>query len=92
MYFIVRELVMELLSQQPPGSFIVRESSSNPGCHALSVVAQDWQILHYLLVRDSQGYFIQVTTSSVYVYVCVVVVHHHVHVYVLPFAMSMFEI
>lgn len=57
-----RQVVMELLSQQPPGSFMVRDSSSNPGCHALSVKSPDGQIIHYLLVRDAHGYFIQVNS------------------------------
>lgn len=58
---------MDLLSRQPPGSFMVRDSSSNPGCHALSVVAPNGEILHYLLVGDAGGYFIQVMVNIIMV-------------------------
>ena len=51
---------MDILSYQPPGSFIVRDSSSNPGCHALSMKSPDGHIMHYLIAKDGRGYFIQV--------------------------------
>jgi hypothetical protein len=54
-----RELVMDILHHQPPGSFMVRDSSTNPGCHALSIVAPNHQILHYLIIRNPDGFYIQ---------------------------------
>ena len=51
---------MEILKDQPSGSFMVRDSSSNPGCHAISLVAPDGEILHYLIVKDVYGYYINV--------------------------------
>ena len=51
---------MDILAYQPPGSFIVRDSSSNPGCHALSMKSPDGHIMHYLIAKDGRGYFIQV--------------------------------
>ena len=55
-----REIVMDILSQEPPGSFIVRDSASNPGCHALSVKLPDGHVMHYLIVKDASGYYLQV--------------------------------
>lgn len=65
---------MEILKDQPSGSFMVRDSSSNPGCHAISLVAPDGEILHYLLVRDTQGYFISVRKTKIIIIVCTSVI------------------
>ena len=65
---------MDILAYQPPGSFIVRDSTSNPGCHAISLKGPDGSILHYLIARDHTGYFIQVCVCmSVCVSLCVCV-------------------
>ncbi|KAF8567323.1 hypothetical protein P879_08299 [Paragonimus westermani] len=34
---VPREVALELLSLQPPGSFVIRDSGSHPNCYALSV-------------------------------------------------------
>ena len=55
---------MDILAYQPPGSFMVRDSSSNPGCHALSMKSPDGNIMHYLIGKDYNGYFIQVCCTK----------------------------
>lgn len=54
---------MGILTQEPQGSFIVRDSASNPGCLALSVKNSDGQILHFLIIRDEKGYYMQDSTK-----------------------------
>ncbi|CAL4131807.1 unnamed protein product, partial [Meganyctiphanes norvegica] len=34
---IPREIALEVLSREPEGAFMVRESTSKPGCYALSL-------------------------------------------------------
>ena len=53
-----REIALEILSQQDIGSFIVRDSTSHPGCYALSVKVPKFDnptgISHYLIIRDAK--------------------------------------
>lgn len=51
---------MQILMQEPPGSFVVRDSASNPGCYALSL-RTDKEILNYLIIVDHLGYYFQVS-------------------------------
>ena len=51
---------MEILSQQGEGSFIVRQSTSHPGCYALSLKAAQGKITHYLIEVDISGVHLQV--------------------------------
>lgn len=59
-----REIALEVLSHEPVGAFMVRESTSKPGCYALSLrVPRDFTvsgIAHYLIVKTSKGYKIKV--------------------------------
>lgn len=61
---IPREIALEILGQEPVGAFMVRESTSKPGCFALSLrVPRTFQptgIAHYLIVRTNKGYKIKV--------------------------------
>lgn len=61
---IPREITLEVLGQEPVGAFMVRESTSKPGCFALSLrVPRDFQptgIAHYLIMRTNKGYKIKV--------------------------------
>lgn len=63
LYFF-REITLEVLSQEPEGAFMVRESTSKPGCYALSLrVPREFQpsgIAHYLIMRTNKGYKIKV--------------------------------
>ncbi|CAB3375448.1 Hypothetical predicted protein [Cloeon dipterum] len=61
---IPREIALEVLAQEPVGSFMVRESTTKFGCYALSLrVPRDFQpsgIAHYLILRTNRGYRIKV--------------------------------
>lgn len=63
-----REISLEVLSQQPPGAFLVRRSTSKIGCFALSVRTPSPpgpKVAHYLILRTSRGYKIKVSQSLV---------------------------
>ena len=57
---------MEILSQQPEGSFIVRSSSSNPGSFALSLKGPQDKITHYLIDKHGSEYKLQVHVLILY--------------------------
>lgn len=59
---IPREISLEVLSRQSPGAFLVRQSSTKPGCFALSlrVPPPAPKVAHYLILRTSRGYKIKV--------------------------------
>ncbi|KAK0061197.1 tensin-4-like isoform X2, partial [Biomphalaria pfeifferi] len=54
-----REIALEILQQEDVGSFIVRDSSTHPGCYALSVRVPKYEnatgISHYLILRTHRG-------------------------------------
>ena len=56
---------MELLSQQPEGAFFVRESASSLGSYALSMVAPDSGVRHFL-IEERDGHFSLSLTVSVF--------------------------
>lgn len=64
---IPREIALEILAQEPVGAFMVRESTSKPGCYALSLrVPRTFQptgIAHYLIVLTNKGYRIKVSNN-----------------------------
>lgn len=59
-----REITLEVLGQEPVGAFMVRESTTKPGCFALSLrVPQEFHplgIAHYLILRTTKGFKIKV--------------------------------
>lgn len=59
---IPREISLEVLSRQNPGAFLVRESTTKPGCFALSlrVPPPAPKVAHYLILRSQRGYKIKV--------------------------------
>lgn len=59
---IPREISLEVLSRQNPGAFLVRQSSTKPGCFALSlrVPPPSPKVAHYLILRTPRGYKIKV--------------------------------
>lgn len=65
---IPREISLEVLSRQNPGAFLVRQSSTKPGCFALSlrVPPPAPKVAHYLILRTSRGYKIKVINTSCY--------------------------
>lgn len=61
---IPREISLEVLAQQPPGAFLVRQSTTKPGCFALSlrVPPPSPRVAHYLILRTIKGYKIKVSS------------------------------
>jgi hypothetical protein len=51
---------MEILSQQPEGAFMVRQSSSSPGSYALTLRAPNNKTLNYLIENVHGGVRLQV--------------------------------
>lgn len=64
---IPREISLEVLSRQSPGAFLVRQSSTKPGCFALSlrVPPPAQKVAHYLILRTPRGYKIKVSSPSI---------------------------
>lgn len=55
-----RDVSLEILNNQLPGNFIVRQSESAAGCFALSVrtpPANQPKVAHYLILRTTKGGF-----------------------------------
>ncbi|XP_045161115.2 tensin-1-like isoform X2 [Mercenaria mercenaria] len=56
---IPRDVALEILQQEDIGSFIVRDSSTHPGCYALSVRVPKFEnptgISHYLILKTARG-------------------------------------
>ena len=55
---------MEILSYQPEGGFIVRQSSSSPGCYALSLKAPQGRTVHFLIENVTSGVQLQVCDTE----------------------------
>lgn len=67
--FNYREITLEVLGQEPVGAFMVRESTTKPGCFALSLrVPQEFHslgIAHYLILRTNKGFKIKVNIIQI---------------------------
>lgn len=89
---IPREITLEVLGQEPIGSFIVRESTTKPGCFALSLrVPKDFQnsgIAHYLIMRTNKGYKIKGFTKE-FSSLTALITHHSVMPELLPCPLSL---
>lgn len=58
-----REISLEILSRQTPGTFLVRQSESKMGCFALSLRVpppSPCKVAHYLILRTQRGFKIKV--------------------------------
>uniref|UniRef100_A0A182T155 SH2 domain-containing protein n=1 Tax=Anopheles maculatus TaxID=74869 RepID=A0A182T155_9DIPT len=58
-----RELSLEVLTQQSPGAFLVRRSTTKHGCFALSLRVPPGpgpKVVHYLIMKTERGYKIKV--------------------------------
>ncbi|XP_052753496.1 uncharacterized protein LOC113515587 isoform X2 [Galleria mellonella] len=84
---IPREIALEVLSSQAVGAFLVRGSTTQAGCFALSVrVPRDFQpsgIAHYLILRTPKGYKIKGFTKE-FTSLSALVTHHSVMPELLP--------
>lgn len=60
---VPREISLEVLRRKNIGEFLVRESSTKPGCFALSLRAPPPapKVVHYLILRTPRGYKIKVS-------------------------------
>ncbi|XP_011690881.1 PREDICTED: tensin-1-like isoform X1 [Wasmannia auropunctata] len=89
---IPREITLEVLSQEPEGAFMVRESTSKPGCYALSLrVPREFQpsgIAHYLIMRTNKGYKIKGFTKE-FTTLTSLITHHSVMPELLPCPLSL---
>ncbi|XP_018561239.1 tensin-4 isoform X2 [Anoplophora glabripennis] len=89
---IPREIALEILAQEPVGAFMVRESTSKPGCFALSLrVPRSFQptgIAHYLIVRANKGYKIKGFTKE-FTSLTSLITHHSVMPELLPCPLSL---
>ncbi|KAJ8675069.1 hypothetical protein QAD02_010855, partial [Eretmocerus hayati] len=89
---IPREITLEVLNQEPEGAFMVRESTSKPGCYALSLrVPRDFQpsgIAHYLIMRTNKGYKIKGFTKE-FTTLTALITHHSVMPELLPCPLSL---
>ncbi|EEB19506.1 conserved hypothetical protein [Pediculus humanus corporis] len=89
---IPREITLEVLGQEPVGAFMVRESTSKPGCYALSLrVPRDFQpsgIAHYLIMRTMKGYKIKGFTKE-FTTLTALITHHSVMPELLPCPLSL---
>ncbi|PBC30393.1 Tensin-4 [Apis cerana cerana] len=87
-----REITLEVLSQEPEGAFMVRESTSKPGCYALSLrVPREFQpsgIAHYLIMRTNKGYKIKGFTKE-FTTLTALITHHSVMPELLPCPLSL---
>lgn len=85
---IPREISLEILRQEPVGSFLVRQSTSKPGCYALSVRVppkdgQKANIAHYLITQSNRGFKIKGFTKE-FPSLTSLIVHHSVMPELLP--------
>jgi len=89
---IPREIALEVLRNEPIGSFIVRESTTKSGCFALSMrVPREFQpmgITHYLILRTGRGYKIKGFTKEFQSLVSLIT-HHSVMPELLPCPLSL---
>ncbi|XP_047510293.1 tensin-1-like isoform X2 [Pieris napi] len=84
---IPREIALEVLSAQAPGAFLVRGSTTQAECLALSLrVPRDFAahgIAHYLILRTPKGYKIKGFTKE-FGSLAALVTHHSVMPELLP--------
>ncbi|XP_076318382.1 EGFR adapter protein-like [Tachypleus tridentatus] len=89
---IPREIVQELLANEPVGSFMVRNSTSKPGCFALSLrvplTFQPSGIAHYLILKTFRGYKIKGFTKE-FSTLSALITHHSVMPELLPCLLSL---
>ncbi|GFY79330.1 SH2 domain-containing protein [Trichonephila inaurata madagascariensis] len=82
-----QEIALEVLAEKPEGSFIVRKSTTKPGCFALSLrVPQEKNptgIAHYLILQTNKGYKIKGFTKE-FSSLNALITHHSVMPELLP--------
>lgn len=64
---ISRDIAVEVLQNKSPGAFLVRKSSSKPGCYALTLRVPSPPgptIANYIILRSPRGYKIKVRNEG----------------------------
>ncbi|EDS37892.1 conserved hypothetical protein [Culex quinquefasciatus] len=87
---IPREISLEVLSRQNPGAFLVRQSTTKPGCFALSlrVPPPAPKVAHYLILRTIRGYKIKGFTKE-FSSLRALITHHSVMPELLPVPLAL---
>ncbi|KAG1674357.1 Tensin-4 [Nymphon striatum] len=89
---IPREIALEILSKEPVGAFMVRESTTRPDCFALSlrvpIQFQPTGISHYLILNTNKGYKIKGFTKE-FSTLTSLITHHSVMPELLPCTLSL---
>ncbi|XP_055528863.1 EGFR adapter protein-like [Wyeomyia smithii] len=87
---IPREISLEVLCRQNPGSFLVRQSTTKPGCFALSlrVPPPAPKVAHYLILRTIRGYKIKGFTKE-FSSLRALITHHSVMPELLPVPLAL---
>ncbi|XP_058067386.1 EGFR adapter protein-like [Anopheles bellator] len=87
---IPREISLEVLSRQSPGAFLVRQSTTKPGCFALSlrVPPPAPKVAHYLILRTIRGYKIKGFTKE-FTSLRALITHHSVMPELLPVPLAL---
>ncbi|XP_053688570.1 EGFR adapter protein-like [Sabethes cyaneus] len=87
---IPREISLEVLCRQNPGAFLVRQSTTKPGCFALSlrVPPPAPKVAHYLILRTIRGYKIKGFTKE-FSSLRALITHHSVMPELLPVPLAL---
>ncbi|KAL5014807.1 hypothetical protein ScPMuIL_009077 [Solemya velum] len=84
---IQREVALEILQQEDIGAFIVRDSTTHPGCYALSVRVPKFEnptgISHYLILKTQRGVMLKGLDKE-WTNLIALVTHHTVMPEMLP--------
>ncbi|EDS28361.1 conserved hypothetical protein [Culex quinquefasciatus] len=85
-----REVSLEVLTQQQPGAFLVRRSTTKQGCFALSlrVPPPGPKVVHYLILKTERGYKIKGFTKE-FSSLRALITHHSVMPEMLPVPLSL---
>ncbi|RWS15773.1 src-like-adapter 2 [Dinothrombium tinctorium] len=85
---ICRDSALNILQREPIGAFVVRDSSSKPGCYALSIrVPKQFQVsgvAHYLIIRSAKGTFKIKGFTKEFSSLHSLIVHHSIMQELLP--------
>ncbi|XP_074603483.1 uncharacterized protein LOC141857011 [Brevipalpus obovatus] len=90
---IFRDAAISILSRQPIGCFLVRESTSKPECYALSLRVpkriQVSGVAHYLILRNAQGTFKIKGFTKEFTSLHSLIVHHSIMQELLPCTLNL---
>ncbi|XP_017840068.1 tensin-1 [Drosophila busckii] len=88
---ISRDIAVEVLQNKSPGAFLVRKSSSKPGCYALSLRVPSPpgpKIANYIILRSAHGYKIKGFRKE-FSSLKALITHHSVMPELLPVPLAM---